>query len=198
MKEEISIQEELLQISLAVANQPKTTPFEVPQGYFLDFSQKIIQKIDNQSIEVDEPLPIVLEQLKNENPFLVPPGYFDRVSPFKVTHEPKVIKISIWRKYAKVVVAASVVALLLLAINLKQDQPIEMTNDSIALETNDLEASSMEGFLNEVEIPDAEFDKAVVLQDAETTLVDIDLQTIKEKLTEISEKDISFYLEQAG
>lgn len=198
MKENLTIKEELLTLSPAVANQPQTTPFEVPNGYFLDFPKKIMQKIDYQFVENEELLPQSLKQLKGKNPFYVPSGYFEKISPFKTPVQPKVIQIASWQKAIRILVAASVVGLLLLIINLDQDEARNVSENETVFESTKLDETTLEGYLKEAEVMETYLDKPMVLQDAETTLIDIDLQTISEKLTEISEKDISLYLEQAG
>jgi len=83
-------------------------------------------------------------------------------------------------------------------VNLENSEVKNEGSNTASVETSNIEETALEGYLKEIDIMDTEFDKSVVLQDAETTLIDIDLQTISEKLTEISEKDISLYLEQAG
>lgn len=198
MKENPTIKEELLTLSPAVANLPQSSPFEVPQGYFLDFPKKIMQKIENQLIEKEEPLPIFLQELKKQNPFEVPAGYFDQISPFQLPKETKVVSIFRWQKAVRILAAASIVGILFFAINLENNEVKNEGSNIASVETSNIEETALEGYLKEIDVMDTEFDKSVVLQDAETTLIDIDLQTISEKLTEISEKDISLYLEQAG
>lgn len=198
MKEEITTIQELLEISPAVANQPKSNLFEVPGGYFSNFPQRILKRIEVQSLEGDQPLPSILEELKNENPFSVPEGYFKQFSPFKATSETPVVQLSVWKKATRILVAACVAGLIMLVINLNENQPKDFTGTSVSVEAANIPESTLEGYLNDLELIDNELDKTVVLQDVETILIDIDLQTISEVLKEISENDISLYLEQAG
>lgn len=198
MKEEITTIQELLEISPAVANQPKSNPFEVPGGYFSNFPQRILEGIELQSLADDQPLPSTLEKLKNENPFSVPEGYFKQFSPFEATSGTPVVQLSVWKKATRILVAACVAGLIMLVINLNENQPKDLTGTSVSVEAANIQESTLEGYLNDLELIDNELDKTVVLQDVETILIDIDLQTISEVLKEISENDISLYLEQAG
>jgi hypothetical protein len=193
MKDQQNILLELTSISPFVADLPKNTPFEAPEGYFKEFSSRIIEQIQVQNID-KEVLSPLMQSLKKENPFSVPVGY---MSQFNVDIAPKKTKIvPLFRintvlKYAA---AASIIGIIatfatLFFSNIDKSE-IGKSNGNAMISTD-----AFALYLSEAEIADEEDALETVISDSESLLVQMDAKVISELLTEIPENEISNYID---
>jgi hypothetical protein len=115
-----SVDEELAILSPVLSKIKRVTPFSVPQGYFEELSDNVLQSakaIDfvNDGLENLSPL---MKDLKNKNTYTTPLGYFENFSDSvlsKIKNEPKkarVISINSRKTWLKFAAAAVVVGII--------------------------------------------------------------------------------------
>jgi hypothetical protein len=192
MKDHQHILSELSSISPLVADLPRNNPFEVPEGYFQQFSANILLQIQAQEIEKEELSPF-LQSLKKENPYSVPPDYLQQ---FKVETRPKhskVVRLFNLKAVLKYEAAAAVIGIIATFATLFFSSEKQVT---IAKSTDEV-AISADGyalFLNETASIEEDHDEAP-MEDAQSLLVQMDANTVTQILSEIPENEISNYID---
>lgn len=187
-----NIQDELNTISQTVANlDGSTNPFALPSDYFTHFPQKMMQIIDSHELENQEPnYSELLGSLKKKNPLQVPPGYFNEFSVEIPISAPKVVSMQPrnWIAYAA---AACIGGLIFGLIYLSNQQPKQLT-----LASQSISNETIESYLDENEVMEESFKEIEFDTTDELAFVDVSASTISELLKDISDTDISGFLEQ--
>ncbi|HEX4374798.1 MAG TPA: hypothetical protein VHZ50_15950, partial [Puia sp.] len=115
-----SVDEELAGLSPLLSTIKREMPFSVPQNYFEEFSDNVLQSakaIDFVNDEAEN-IPEILKSLKDKNVYTTPLGYFENFSGSvlsKIKNEPKkakVISIGSRKTWLRVAAAAIVVGLI--------------------------------------------------------------------------------------
>ena len=192
MKDHQTIQSELSAISPLLAEMPKSNPFVAPDGYFNQFSKRILSKIDEQVTEKEELSPL-LQSLKKENPFSVPPAYLQEFKVNVTPKEAKVIPLFNLKAVLKYEAAAAVIGIIATFATLFFSSEKQVT---IAKSTDEV-AISADGyalFLNETASIEEDHDEAP-MEDAQSLLVQMDANTVTQILSEIPENEISNYID---
>ena len=193
MKEQQNILLELTSISPFVAELPKNSPFETPEGYFQDFSSRIVEQIQIQNIENDGLSPL-LQSLKKENPFSVPAHYLNQ---FEVDISPKkakIVPLFHLKAVLKYAAAASVIGIIATFATLffsNSDKSSIAKSNGNALISTDAFAL----YLSEAEMIEGEEEAETVIDDSQSLLVQMDANVISELLREIPETEISNYID---
>ncbi len=193
MKDQQNILLELTSISRFAADLPKITPFEAPEGYFQEFSSRIIEQIKIQNIENDGLSPF-MQSLKKENPFSVPADYLNQ---FNVDISPKkarIIPLFGIKTVLKYAVAAAVIGIIVTFATLFYSN----TDKSTIAKLNGNALISTDAFalyLSEVELINEEEELETVADDSQSLLVQMDANVVSELLTEIPETVISNYID---
>jgi hypothetical protein len=107
--------EELEYLSPLLSNVSKTMPYSVPVGFFQDFVDSVMKKLNENvnhqtSKEEIESLSPLLSSLKNKNPYSVPAGYFDTLETTVQKREAKVISIT-KRRWYRMAIAAAIIGI---------------------------------------------------------------------------------------
>jgi hypothetical protein len=193
MKDQQNILLELTSLSPFVADLPKNTPFEAPEGYFQEFSSRIIEQIQLQNIENDGLSPF-MQSLKKENPFSVPADYLNE---FKIDVSPKkakIVPLFSLKAVLKYEVAAAVIGIIVTFATLF----FSNTDKSTFAKSNANTLISTDAFalyLSESEMIDTEEELETVMDDSQSLLVQMDAKVVSELLTEIPETVISSYID---
>ncbi len=191
MAKDNTIQNELIEISQAVANLQGENPFAIPTDYFKTFPQKIMEKIENEDVSFPEPIfSPTLAALRDKNPFTIPAGYFNKFEVPAPKEEAKVIRMS-FNSIAKYAAAACLVGLTLGLFYFSK-----MNEQPKTLAANQVSANEIEQYLNEtdiLEMGEKEIDSPI---SEGFTLVDISASTISEMLKDVPDGDISRFLDQ--
>lgn len=193
MAKDKSIQNELIELSQAVANLNGKTPFIQPENYFEQFPEKMLQKIESEILIKNEPkLSPLLESLRDKNPFQTPPDYFNEIKvDIPVTNPPVFrLKVKKWMAYAA---AACLGGMIFGLVYFSNDQ----TNLN-SLASNAISKEAMESYLMEGDIIDDSNKEIDVSSTGEEILVNLTPATISEMLKDIPDKDISRFLDQNG
>jgi hypothetical protein len=193
MKDQQNILLELTSLSPFVADLPKNTPFEAPDGYFNQFSNRILAKIEAQETE-KEALSPLLQSLKKENPFSVPPAYLQQFKVNVTPKEAKVIPLFNLKAVLKYEVAAAVVGIIVTFATLF----FSNTDKSTFAKSNGNTLISTDAFalyLSESEMIATEEELETVMDDSQSLLVQMDAKVVSELLTEIPETVISSYID---
>lgn len=192
MKDQQQISSEIKSISSVVAGLPKSHPFQVPESYFNQFSDKLLHQISAQETEKEE-LSALLQSLRKENPFSTPADY---LSQFKVeipTTETKVVRLFNTKTVLKYAAAAAVIGIIATFASLfLNNEPI----NAIAQSTDETKISSdaFALYLSETEdLNESEIDASI--EDTQSLLVQMDAGLVSEMLKEIPENEISTYLD---
>jgi len=192
MKDHQLIQSELSAISPLLAEMPKSTPFVAPDGYFNQFSNRILARIEAQETE-NEVLSPILQSLKKENPYSVPSDYLQE---FKVNISPKktnIVPLFNLKTVLKYAAAAAVVgiiatfAILLFSSEEKREMAKSTEETVISSDAFDLflsETASIEE--EQIEVSEEE---------SQSLLVQMDAKMVREILSEIPETEISNYVD---
>lgn len=115
-----AVDEELANLSPFLSTIKKEMPFSVPQNYFEELSDNVLQSakaIDFVNDEAEN-IPAILKGLKDKNVYTTPLGYFENFSDSvlsKINHEPKkakVISIGSRKTWLSVAAAAIVVGII--------------------------------------------------------------------------------------
>ena len=192
MKDQTNILSELKTISPAVADLPKSSPFTVPENYFLDFAGGIVAQIKAQET-VNEELSPLLASLKNDNPFSTPPGYLDQ---FKVNIDQKntkVVRLFSLNTVLKYAVAASIVGIIATFVTLfnNKEQAGQLAK---SFEVTKISSDAFAEYLTENESIEEE-DSETAYTNSPSLLVQMDAKLVTEILTEIPENEISMYMD---
>ncbi|MEY4628197.1 MAG: hypothetical protein RLZZ595_523 [Bacteroidota bacterium] len=193
MKDPNYIQVELSSISKTVAELPQNTPFVVPEGYFTDFSSIILDRIYSENIDNQELSPLLLS-LRKENPFVVPDNYIVNFKAPIPVEQARIVPMFSLNKVLKYAVAAAIVGIITTFAVLQNKTEdaggmAKSENESI------ISADAFALYLSESEIvEDAESQQAEI-EESGSLLVNLDSKAISEILTEISENEISTYLD---
>lgn len=192
MKDQQDILLELTSISPFVADLPKTTPFEAPKNYFQDFSSRILEQIQLQSIENDGLSPF-MQSLKKENPFSVPADYMNQFNVDSSLKKAKIVPLFSLKAVLKYAAAASIIGIIATFATLF----FSNTDKSTIAKSNGNALISTDAFalyLSEVEMIEGE-EVETVVEDSQSLLVQMDAKVISELLTEIPETEISNYID---
>ena len=192
MKDHHPIQSELSAISPLLAEMPKNNPFAAPEGYFNQFSNRILAKIESQETE-KETLSPLLQSLKKDNPFTVPPDYMQE---FKVNISPKkakIVPLFNLKAVLKYEAAAAVIGIIATFATLFFSGEEKA---SIAKATDDavISADAFDLFLSETASIEEEQTEAFE-EESQSLLVQMDANMVSEILTEIPENEISTYID---
>jgi hypothetical protein len=193
LKDPNYIQVELSSISKTVAELPQNTPFVVPEGYFTDFSSIILDRIYSENIDNQELSPLLLS-LRKENPFVVPDNYIVNFKAPIPVEQARIVPMFSLNKVLKYAVAAAIVGIITTFAVLQNKTEdaggmAKSENESI------ISADAFALYLSESEIvEDAESQQAEI-EESGSLLVNLDSKAISEILTEISENEISTYLD---
>ena len=192
MNDHQHILSELSSISPLVADMPRNNPFEVPKGYFQEFSANILFQIQAQEIENEELSPF-LQSLKKENPYSVPPDYMQQ---FKVEIKPtqgKVVRLFNLKAVLKYEAAAAVIGIIAtfatLYFSSERQGSIVKSTEEVAIS-----ADGYALFLNETASIDEDHSEEII-DDTQSLLVQMDANTVTEILSEIPENEISTYID---
>jgi hypothetical protein len=191
LKDQKSILPELNEISRIVADQSQHTPFEAPEGYFLTFSGRLLQRINSQNT-VQEELSPLLTALQKENPFTLPPNYLSEFKVHVATEEAKVVPLFRLKTVLKYAVAASIIGIIatfvtLFSKNEEQSMMAKTTNNEV------ISSDAYATFLNETAVfEESEEDD---IEQTTSVLVQMDANLISEILKEIPENEISTYMD---
>lgn len=186
-----NIQHELNEISQTVANLDGSTPFLLPPDYFTHFPQKMMQIIESQELENQEPnYSELLGSLKKKNPLQVPPGYFNAFSIEIPRSTPKVVSMQP-RRWIAYAAAACIGGLIFGLIYLSNQQPKQLT-----LASQSISNETIESYLMENEVMDESFKEMESATTDEWAFMDVSASTISELLKDIPDNDISGFLEQ--
>jgi hypothetical protein len=191
MAKDNTIQNELIEISQAVANLQGENPFAIPTDYFKTFPQKIMEKIENEGISTTEPIfSPTLATLRDKNPYTIPSGYFSKFDFPTPKEDAKVIRMS-FNRIAKYAAAACLVGLTLGLFYF-----FNMNVQPTTLASNQVSATEIEQYLNETDILEMG-EKEIDFPISEGyTLLDISASTISEMLKDVPDGDISRFLDQ--
>lgn len=193
MKDQQNILLELTSISPFVADLPKNTPFEAPEGYFQEFSSRIVRKIQTQNIE-DDGLSPFMQSLKKENPFSVPADYLNHFNVDISPKKAKIVPLFSLKAVLKYAAAASVIGIIATFATLF----FSNTDKSTIAKSNANTLISTDAFalyLSESEIIDEEEELETVMDDSQSLLAQMDAKAVSELLTEIPETVISNYID---
>jgi hypothetical protein len=192
MKDLHPIQSELSTMSPLLAEMPKSNPFVAPEGYFDQFSNRILAKIESQETEKEELSPL-LQSLKKENPFSVPPAYLQEFKVNITPKEAKVIPLFNLKAVLKYAAAAAVIGIIATFATLFFSGE-EKGTLAMATEETVISADAFDLFLNETASIEEDHSEAS-MEDSQSLLVQMDANTVTEILSEIPENDISIYLD---
>jgi hypothetical protein len=186
------IQSELSAISPLLAEMPKSTPFVAPKGYFDQFSNRILAKIEAQEPEIEELSPL-LQSLKKENPFSVPPAYLQGFKVNVTPKEAKVIPLFNLKAVLKYAAAAAVVGIIVTFATLFFSN---QGKRSMASSTEEavISADAFDLFLSETASIEGQQTEAFE-EESQSLLVQMDAKMVSEILTEIPENEISTYID---
>lgn len=192
VKDQDHILSELSSISKVVAGLPKNNVFEAPEGYFLQLSNHILEKINSQNTE-KETLSPLLQSLRKENPYSVPKDYLEQFSVEVNKQQTKIIPIFSLKTVLKYAVAASIIGIITTFVSLffnnDRQSTIAKSKDEAAISTD---AYAL--FLNETaSIEEGQTETSE--DDTQTLLVQMDAKMVSEILTEIPESEISNYID---
>ena len=192
MKDHQTIQSELSAISPLLAEMPKSNPFVAPDGYFNQFSNRILSKIDEQVTEKEELSPL-LQSLKKENPFSVPPAYLQEFKVNVTPKEAKVIPLFNLKAVLKYAAAAAVVGIIvtfatLFFSNQEKRSMASTTEEAV------ISADAFDLFLSETASIEGQQTEAFE-EESQSLLVQMDAKMVSEILTEIPENEISTYID---
>lgn len=186
------IQSELSAISPLLAEMSKSTPFVTPEGYFDQFSNRILAKIDAQESE-KEVLSPLLQSLKKENPFSVPPAYLQEFKVNVPSKEAKVIPLFNLKAVLKYAAAAAVVGIIATFATLFFSGEEKGTLAKATDETV-ISADAFDLFLSETASIEEE-ETEDFEEESQSLLVQMDANMVSEILTEIPENEISTYID---
>jgi len=192
MKEHHPIQSELSAISPLLAEMPKSNPFAAPNGYFNQFSNCILAKIEAQDTE-NELLSPILQSLKKENPYSVPSDYMQE---FKVNISPKkskIIPLFNLKTVLKYAAAAAVVGIIA-TFAILQFSSAEKGEMAKAIEQTVISSDAFDLFLSETASIEEEQIEASE-DESQSLLVQMDAKMVSEILAEIPETEISNYVD---
>lgn len=193
VKDQQNILLELTSISPFVADLPKNTPFEAPEGYFKEFSSRIMEQIQAQNIENDGLSPF-LQSLKKENPFSVPADYLNQFNVDIAQKKAKVLPLFGLNTVLKYAAAASVIGIIVTFATLffsKTDKSTIAKSDVNTLISTDAFAL----YLSESELINEQEELETVMDNSQSLLVQMDAKVVSELLTEIPETVISNYID---
>ena len=135
----------------------KNNPFKTPEGYFENFMDGLIDKLNEQEFN-----------LPKEDGFTVPEDYFDglhkNIQEKLNPEETKVVQLNPWRKYY--LAAASVAAIALVFIGFNWNSPKEITFE-------DLANTDIENYFESIELGLSTYEIAEVLPVDELEINDI-------------------------
>lgn len=186
------IQSELSAISPLLAEMLKSTPFVAPKGYFDQFSNRILAKIEAQEPE-KEVLSPLLQSLKKENPFSVPPDYLQEFKVNVTPKEAKVIPLFNLKAVLKYAAAAAVVGIIVTFATLFFSNQ-EKRSMACTAEEAVISADAFDLFLSETASIEGQQTEAFE-EESQSLLVQMDAKMVSEILTEIPENEISTYID---
>lgn len=182
-------------------NITKDALFSTPEGFFDEFSTTLIQRIkyeENAQHELEAIAPSILT-LKNENPFSVPEGYFNNFETSLPITKSKFVRIFDIQYIVRYAVAACFIGMMFFVYrgtenkNVVSDQPIAVTG-----KTSEISTEAMNSYLNESDIQIESPENLELASNDANLLVDINKETVRMVLSEVSENDIKQFLEQTG
>ncbi|MFZ9239606.1 MAG: hypothetical protein ACO22R_00585 [Chitinophagaceae bacterium] len=191
MAKDSNIQNELKDISQAVANLDGKTPFAIPAGYFQQFPQKLMQNFENESFIKEEfSLSPLMRSLQSKTPFEVPASYFNEFNAAIPRTSPATIKLGSrrWTSYAAAACIGGLIFGLIYLSNQQSKQPTFASN-SISNET-------MASYLIENELMDDSYKELEGSTADEYAMLDVSASTISDMLKDIPDTDITGFLDQ--
>ena len=190
-----NVDEELMILSPLLNQLEKKTPFKVPEGYFEDLTGNVLDgakaiELVNEELENFSPL---MSSLKHINAYKVPENYFQQL-PHEVLHmarkQPtKVVSLFARKKILRYAAAAIVTGVLVVSsfffFNGNQ-------SSNIANPVADIQRVSDEEIINYLDYQD------ITAIDAGTSSAssDINVEDLKEMLTDIPDEELQQYLSQ--
>ena len=194
MKDPNHIQLELSTISHTLAELPKSAPIVVPAGYFTDFSSRILDRIHSENIDNQELSPLLLS-LRKENPFVAPDNYIANFKAPIPAEQAKVVTMFNLKRVLKYAAAAAIVGIITTFAVLQNKTEdaggmAKTENESI------ISADAFALYLSESEIVEDAESQQAEMEESGSLLVNLDSKAISEILTEISENEISTYMDQ--
>jgi hypothetical protein len=193
MKEQQDILLELTSISPIVADLPKNTPFEAQEGYFQEFSSRIMERIKVQNIDNEEISPF-MQSLKKENPFSVPEGYLSQFNVDIAPKKAKVVPLFGLKAVLKYAAAASVIGIIATFATLFFSNTDKSTIGKLNGNTM-ISTDAFALYLSEADMIEEDDELETVMADSQSLLVQMDAKVISELLTEIPETEISNYID---
>ena len=170
----------------------------VPQDYFRDFSERLMSRIQAETLE-NETISPILQELKGEQPFHVPSGYFEgfqpRIHSGKVVLLPTYTRLKMVLKYAA---AACLIGIIITFVTLNSNQKATGEAESASLQTGqEISEGAFVEYFEDWDQNEAEEDEESV-EKSTNLLVDINTLTINELLSEMGENEIKYYMQYAG
>jgi hypothetical protein len=193
LKDQQNLLLELTSISPFVADLPKNTPFEAPEGYFQEFSSKVIEQIQLQNIENDGLSPF-MQSLKKENPLSVPEGYLSQFNVAIAPKKAKIVPLFGLKAVLKYAAAASVIGIIATFATLFFSNTDKTTIGKLNGNTM-ISTDAFALYLSEAEMIEEDDVLETVIADSQSLLVQMDAKVISELLTEIPETEISNYID---
>ena len=189
------IRNELRAISELVADIPIMPVFTVPEGYFEQFPDKLMEKIreselNDPTFEIHEISPL-LASLSRKMPMEAPGGYFDSITVPPVEVKPLAPVIPMRRKrFGSFAIAASMIAILgfgALLFNKMNSGETSSSNLNVSAELPKLSEGEMDAFLDSFpDIASADPITAVVAPvDVEQMISDVDEQGLQDFLSDL-------------
>ncbi len=157
MQKNSDIQNELLIISKTIAAIPNVNVYSLPEGYFEDFSTRVLSSIKSL------PSYSLHTNIKDSQTYSIPVNYFDSLADeilFKIKKEKEVISLPLRNKVLRFSIAAVVIALLGLSLTaiIKHNRIMEEENNYSAYVMQEanriLISKSFEDNLNSLEEED--------------------------------------------
>jgi hypothetical protein len=199
-----SVDEELAILSPVLSKIKRVTPFSVPQGYFEELSDNVLESakaIDfvNDGLENLSPL---MRDLKNKNTYTIPLGYFENFSDrvlSKIKNEPTKVKVisitnrKTWLKFAAAAIIVGMISTIGFYFFNKSSQPVNADPIAALSKVSDDE---MNNYLQNQYSPIYD----TVITNTNSPLANIDLSPDNDDahdlLSNISDDELNQYINQ--
>ena len=197
-----SVDEELAILSPMLSKIKRVTPFSVPQGYFEELSDNVLESakaIDfvNDGLENLSPL---MRDLKNKNTYTTPLGYFENFSDSvlsKIKNEPKKAKVisitnrKTWLKFAAAAIVVGMISTIGFYFLNKSSQPVN--TDPIAA-LSKVSDDEMNNYLQNQYSP--VYDSVITNTNSPLAIVDLSNDDTDDLLSTIPDDELKQYINE--
>jgi len=197
-----SVDEELAILSPMLSKIKRVTPFSVPQGYFEELSDNVLESakaIDfvNDGLENLSPL---MRDLKNKNTYTTPLGYFENFSDSvlsKIKNEPKKAKVisitnrKTWLKFAAAAIVVGMISTIGFYFLNKSSQPVN--TDPIAA-LSKVSDDEMNNYLQNQYSP--VYDSVITNTNSPLAIVDLSGDDTDDLLSTIPDDELKQYINE--